>query len=330
MADKITLRSLFDSKKSKLEQNLEGMALPRDNKRIQETIEGYLADLFDSEGDFRQNLTQSEDYLLQATMSLLTAQQEMANAFITREVKFKNVEENSTTSSSSSENDAKGSSPNKLEDYLSTSVGAKQSAIGVGAGAVLGRIALGGWGAVFGAIAGTAVTIYLAGKNTKPVSSRVVNKMTTIRQEVVNEPIDVQAFTSVVGGICDSVDNLMRTFRAQVNRVIDKYEAMEKPSIEKEYRFLLESIQSLLGYSRTHTPDEEKYIKKIQSRIEDLSECLDNYNLSIEDYNGENDYLFELVASPETKEKRMVYPAIVKNGVAVLKGKVFLPTETKN
>ena len=148
MADKITLRSLFDSKKPELEQKLEGMVLPRDSKRIQETIEGYLAGLFDSDGDFRQNLTQSEDYLLQATMSLLTAQQEMANAFITREVKFKNVEEYSTTDSSP-ENDAKVSSPNKLEDYLSTSVGAKQSAIGAGAGAVLGRIALGGWGAVF-------------------------------------------------------------------------------------------------------------------------------------------------------------------------------------
>ena len=117
----------------------------------------------------------------------------------------------------------------------------------------------------------------------------------------------------------------MSTFRSQINRVIDKYESREKPTIEKEYRFLLESIQTLVGYKRTHDEGEDKYIKKLQIRIEDLSECLENYNLSLEDYTGENDSFFDIISSPETKEKKMVYPAIVKEGVVMIKGKVFIP-----
>lgn len=322
MEDKTTLRALFDSKKNELEQKLEGLSLPKDNQKIQELISGYLSELFDSEGAFRQNLTQSEDYLLQATMSLLTAQQEMGNAFLSHKASLKSIEE--STSQSPSGKESTYSSSKKIGDYLSTSVTATQSLAGTGAGAVLGRLVFGGWGAVFGAIAGTAVTVYLAGKNPKPAGPDV-EKGTTIRQEIVNDPIDVHAFTSVVRGICDSVDNLISTFRAQVNKVIDKYEAMAKPSIEKEYRFLLESIQSLLGYKRMHSPEEEKYEKKLNIRIEDIAECLENYNLSVVDYDGENDYLFEMVTSEDAKEKRMVYPAIVKESIAVLKGKVFAP-----
>lgn len=322
MDDKITLRALFDSKINDLEQRMEGLSLPKDNLKIQEIISSYLSELFDSEGAFRQNLTQSEDYLLQATMSLLTAQQEMGNAFLSHKTTFKDVEESTIQSSVSKESPS--SSPKKIGDYLSSSVNATQTLAGTGAGAVLGKLVFGGWGAVFGAIAGTAVTVYLAGRNPKP-SGHAVEKTTTIRQEIVNDPIDVHAFTSVVGGICDSVDNLISTFRSQVNRVIDKYETMAKPSIEKEYRFLLESIQSLLGYKRTHSPGEEKYEKKLHNRIEDIAECLENYNLSVVDFDGENDYLFEMVSSEEAKEKRMVYPAIVKDSMPVLKGKVFVP-----
>lgn len=324
MAERLTLSALFVSNKHELERQLEGLALPKDNQKVQSLISDYLSGLFSSEGDFRQSLTQSEDYVLQATLSLLTAQQEMANAFISQKVQFKTVEENASAPESSEA--PSGSAPRKIDDYLKSSVSAKQAAIGVGTGALIGKLALGGWGAVFGAIAGTAVTIYLAGFQSRSSSSSPAGKA-ALRTEIVNEPIDVGAFIGVVGGICESVDNLISTFRAQVNRVVDKYESMEKPSIEKEYRFLLESIQSLLGYKRTHSAEDEKYDKKIRDRIEDIADCLENYNLLVEDYDGGNDSLFEMVPSSETKEKRMVYPAIVKNGVAVLKGKVFVPAE---
>ena len=324
MAEKITLRALFDSKQSELAQKLEGLSLPKDNQKIQDTISEYLSSLFDSEGEFRQNLTQAEDYLLQATMSLLTAQQEMGKAFIAQKIRFRTI--NEEAKAENAEGPIKTQSGKTVQDFLGVNVTASQAGIGTAAGALVGKLAFGGWGAVFGAIAGTAVVVYLASRNSaKDDTPKIPSAPVAVKTEIVNEPIDVQTFIGVVGGICDSVDNLISTFRAQVNRVIDKYESMEKPTIEKEYSFLLESIQSLLGYKRTHSQDEDKYVKKIQNRIEDLAECLENYNLTTEDYNGDNDYLFEMVSSPETKEKKMVYPAIVKNGVAVLKGKVFLP-----
>jgi len=93
MANKITLRTLFDSKKSELEQDLIGMELPKDNQKVQQTVTDYLITLFDSEGDFRQNLTQAEDYLLQATMSLLTAQQKMMKTFVDQTTRFSAIHE---------------------------------------------------------------------------------------------------------------------------------------------------------------------------------------------------------------------------------------------
>lgn len=326
MADKLTLRSLFDSQKTVLEQSLGGLSLPKDNQKIQQIISEYLTNLFDTEGEYRQSLTQAEDYILQATMSLLNAQQEMSQSFISQKIRLNTIHEDAKDGTIV--DSAKNGTSRGIQDYLGIKLSATEAGIGATTGALVGKLALGGWGSVFGAIAGTAVVVYLASsKALEKTPEPKVGITPKIRAEIINEPIDIQQFVGVVGSICDSVDNLITTFRTQVNRVIDKYEAMEKPRIEKEYRFLLESIQSLIGYKRTHSSDEEKYTKKIQGRIEDIAECLENYNLEMVDYDGQNDFLFEVVVSPETQMKKMVYPAIVKNGVAVLKGKVFVPEQ---
>ncbi len=322
MADIITLKALFDSRKSELEQKLEGWTLPKDSKKIQQTISDYLSALFDSEGVFRQNLTQSEDYLLQATLSLLSAQQEMSNAFISQNINVKTVTPESKENSSDSEKKSSGG----ILDFLDRKVSATQAGVGTATGALIGKLSFGGWGAVFGAIAGTAVAVYLAGRKSHQTE---FNKASTsnIQAEIINEAINVPSFIVVVERICDSVDNLIKTFRSQINRVVDKYESMEKPTLEKEYGFLLQSIQTLVGYERVHSLEDEKYVKKIQGRIEDLAECLENYNLTVEDYNGKNGHLFESIANVEIKDKKMVCPAIVKDGVPVLKGKLFVPAE---
>ena len=104
---------------------------------------------------------------------------------------------------------------------------------------------------------------------------------------------------------------------------------MEKPVLEKEYRFLLENIQTLVGYKRTHSED-EKYLSKLQLRIEDLTETLENYGLSVEDYTEEHQSWFEMVESLKAQAVQMVYPAIIKNGQIVLQGKVFIPGNRNN
>lgn len=321
MTTKVSLRSLFESNKGELKQKLNGFSLPKDAFAVQEAITKYMNTMLDSDGEFRQNLTQSEDYVLQAALSLLNAQQEIANTIGRTSLESDKKSQFSESYSETATNDdlkTSQSSSNKLID-------SGWSILGSGGGALLGNLLWKGWGGVFGAIAGTAITIYLSsylnGKNEVPVN----HVKTGTRIENINTPIDIDAFCSVISSICDSVDNLINTFRSQINRVVNKYESQEKPTIERDYRFLIESIQTLLGFKRTHDESEEKYVKKLQGRIEDLAESLENYNLNAVDYDGTNDIYFEMIASAEATEKKMVYPAILKNGQAIFKGKVFIP-----
>lgn len=98
--------------------------------------------------------------------------------------------------------------------------------------------------------------------------------------------------------------------------------------MEKEYRFLLESVQSLIGYKRAHNED-EKFLRKIQERIEDMADILDNYNLSVVDYTEDNKNWFDVIESPNTIVLTQVLPAIIKNHNVVLKGRVFIPNSIK-
>ena len=303
----ITLKSLFESQCNQLEEKLAGLNLPDDSQKIQYIVSDYLNKLLEDEGDFRQNLTQAEDYILQASLSLLNAQQTM--------IRELNNTPKPSVNPTTFENSLKQDSPRIISN--SQTIGG--TAIGGTAGALL----FGTWGAVFGAIAGTAIVLYYA-SNQSSVSENKQKQSTEKPLLPTSTAIDVKLFTNIVRIICESVDSIIETFRAQINRVVHKYESQEKPTLEREYRFLLEGIQSLLGYERTHSVDDEKYVKKLQIRIEDIAELLENYNISVENYSEECEHWFEKVVSPETKETRMVYPAIVKDGQAVLKGKVFV------
>ena len=296
------------------------MRLPQDAIAVQQIITEYLNDLFDSNGEFRQNLTQGEDYILNAALNLLKAQQEMSNVLIAAEPIGKT---DLVLQQLSGGTDA--SEPTKL-GFFNQSVEAKSVLIGSGAGALAGQIIFGGWGAVFGAIAGTAITVYLASRTSQRMNPKTVEQNPESQESPnIGETIDSNHFCMIIGSICDSVDNLIATFRSQINRVVSKYEDQGKPALEKEFRFLLESVQSLVGYSRTHAGD-EKFVNKVRTRIDDVAESLENYNLQVVDFKeGENDQWFDKIAGEETKEVRMVYPAIIKDGQVVLLGKVFVP-----
>ena len=83
MNTKCTLVSLFDKDKETLGKKLEGFVLPKDGELIQKTISEFLNKLLENDSDFRQSLTQSEDYVLQAALSLLSAQQNILNTIAT-------------------------------------------------------------------------------------------------------------------------------------------------------------------------------------------------------------------------------------------------------
>lgn len=305
MAEQKTLTIIFESNKSVLKERLEGLSLPSDASKIQKIINDYLNEMFNNEGEFRQSLTQAEDYILQAALSLLNAQQsmikEMAPVVASQQPKLEPVSQSTFS----------GLKKEKYPYALGGTV------IGSGVGGLL----LGTWGAVFGAIAGTAIVLYYASNQITPAHRRKdLGEKPLLQQPKLN----VDVFLTIVKNICGSVDSLIDTFRAQINRVVNKYESQEKPTLEKEYRFLLESVQSLIGYKRAHNED-EKFVRKIQERIEDMAESLDNYNLAVEDYTEEHRNWFDMIENPNVSVETQVLPAIVKNGNVVLKGRLFVP-----
>ena len=308
---KKTLCELFESNKTKLQQNLAGMTLPKDIGKAQDAVSSYLETVFDSEGEFRQNLTQSEDYILEAAISLLNAQQKISSALIKDVGSTATKKMRPSTTTQEFEQSAQGFKADST-----------YALVGAAGGAIAGKLLLGGWGAVFGAIAGVAISVYLSNVQAKPKTQTVSR---TFVEENPNKPIDVECFIGIVRDVCESVDNLIGTFRAQVNRVVQKYESQDKPSLDKEYRPLLESIQSLVGYKRNHDTAEEKYTKKLQERVEDLAESLDNYNIILENYSEEKASWFDKVPSPNATELKEVLPAIVKDGTLIIPGKVFIP-----
>lgn len=296
-----TLTTIFESNKFVLKGKLEGLNLPSDSQKIQTIINDYLNEMFDNDGVFRLHLTQAEDYILQAALSLLNAQQAMV----------KETMPQVTTSKPKLEQIHKQNEGLAKEKYPYTLGG---TAIGSSVGGLL----FGTWGAVFGAIAGTAIVLYYASSHNTASTPKMEE------QPLLQSKLNVDVFLNIVGNICSSVDSLIETFRAQINRVVNKYESQEKPTLEKEYRFLLESVQSLVGYKRAHNED-EKFTRKIQERIEDMAESLENYNLEIVNYTENYSNWFDVIENPNVQTTSQVLPAIVKNGNVVLKGRVFIP-----
>nr|MBD5377523.1 DUF456 domain-containing protein [Bacteroides sp.] len=319
MPQQPTLISIFEKTKDELAASLSGLKLPTDLEKVQNIIASYLNDVCDENSDFRQNLTQSEDYILQAAMSMLNAQRALVTAFECNPQPALSVKA------------AQPQNSPRLESKASVS--ASTSFLSAGGGALVGKLLLGGWGAVFGAVAGTAIALYLS-QNTRTASvptERCELETESYDMDTENNhpesetPINTQALLSVIAQICDSLDNLIATFRAQIQRVVSKYESQDKPTIERDFRTLLEGIQSLVGYKRGHSPQEEKYLSKLQTRVEDLAELLDTYDLEAVDYTPEHSEWFEVVESKNATEIKMVTPAVVKNGALVLKGKIFTP-----
>ncbi|MDE6396956.1 MAG: hypothetical protein K2K84_06775 [Muribaculaceae bacterium] len=312
-----TLRSIFELTKNELAQSLTGLRLPKDSEKVQHIITDYLNKVCDEENEYCQNLTQSEDYILQAALSMLNAQRDLVVAFDATKIEIKEtiISQNSDIYTTKQKN-------NSFPDSTS----ATGFLIGAGGGALIGKLIFGGWGAVFGALAGTAVAIYISSQ-TKSAKTGIHGQLSKPEVIINDIPLNVEALLSVIGQICGSLDNLIETFRAQIRRVVNKYESQEKPTIEREYRILLEGIQSLIGYKRGHSPEEEKYLSRLQTRIEDLAELLDNYDLEAVDYSPEGADWFETIESKNTTEPKMVNPAIIKNGQLILKGKIFIPTK---
>lgn len=254
MINNASLKSIFAQSKEQLLDELKGLVLPKDAQQVQKIVADHLGQLFESGNDFRQSLTASEDYILQSALQLLQAQQ---NITVEIAKSVKNVQ--------STPRDA-SAAPKKHPNPYSTLVG-------TGVGALAGGI-LGTWGAVAGAIAGTAIVIYCA---SKPQMSDNIHQ-----QGQRNTPscMDAEIFVRIVEQICECIDGVIDTYRVQVKRIQNIYEQREKPSLLNECSVLFAQIANVhkaVEANKGNTP------AKVVSATEMLVESLENYGLTIKD-----------------------------------------------
>ena len=327
MQSRQTLALMFEANKQALETELTGLTLPQDAKKIQEIVSTYFDSLLNQNGEYRQNLSQSEDYILQAALSLLNAQQEMGRKLAEKKIEIKTK----VTIGYSQEEQKSGSASSSIDSTINKVLPQKDNTkiiLGAGGGAILGKMALGsGWGALFGAIAGTAIMLYMTNQTEKKSKTEVKPKDVIAKPKVEavieNTPINVPTFLDIISQTCDSIDSLIGTFRNQIQKVVNKYESQEKPTLEREYGLLLEAIQSLVGVAYAQQSD-EKRLAKIDERLEQLVDALENYSLEIVSYSDEKKDWFDLLQSNKVDTPTMICPAIIKNGIIVKRGKVFI------
>lgn len=257
--NKKSLKELFDQSKGELANRLESLSLPRDNQRVQEVVSCHLNDLLDSSGEYRQTLTQSEEFILLSAMNLLQAQQAMISAV---NVQHKNQNLSNKTEPTY---EKKGTVSKEQTPFV---VGG--TAIGGAAGALIFNT----WGALIGAIAGTAIVLYYA-SNQEPKTRR---RQTSIAKNSKSTEgrINIEVFLTIVGNICENVDGIIETYRVQVRRIQNTYEQKEKPTLQNDYRMLLDQIANVCRVCETH---KEGVSAKMQNAVDLLVESLENYGL---------------------------------------------------
>lgn len=251
-----SIYQVFKAHENELGDSLKGLTLPADAKKVQKIVETFLNSLFESDGVYRQSLTQSEDYILQAALQLLQAQQN-----ISRELAASLKGCNTTKAST---NMPKASASNGYTPIL-----------GAGIGAIAGGF-IGTWAAVCGAIAGTAVAIYCANKPSKSSKQTRV----TVSEEASTPGIDINVFSTIIGKICQSIDNLMDTYRVQVKRMENVYSQTEKPSLLSECQALFNQLANL---HKVADANKDSIPPKVLNAIDLLEESLENYGLTIKD-----------------------------------------------
>ena len=263
----MTLCALFDSKKEELLSQLSNLVLPKDANVIEKVITNYFNGLFDSNSAFRQNLIQSEDYILQSAISLLNAQRVLVEDFAS-------IVEKSTSQSvsvgpvESQQNSNLGSSVSRSikDNPKSTIIG------GAAIGGSTGALVFGSLGAIAGAIAGTALAVY----NTS-MSCEVTNAECDAIAKAY--PIDANSIADIVRKICGSIDNLLETYRVQTRRITNAYEMKEKPSLLNDYALLIEQVANVC---KTADNLSEPIPSKLKQVIECMAESLENYDLKYE------------------------------------------------
>lgn len=245
----MTLTEIFKKNEVSLREKLAGLSLPKDAKKVHQIVADFLNYLFENDGDYRQSLTQSEDYILQAAIQLMQTQQNITLEMVRNAASYK------VDNQPSKVKEEKEHSP-----Y--TSVGG--TVLGAGIGALFGPV-----GIVGGAIAGTAIAVYLTTKSKKPITSPESQKA---------PKINVSAFTDIIVKVCESIDNLMQTYRIQVKKMENALANQEEVTLQNTYSILLDQIQNVINIAgQDEIPD------NLKMAISYMEKSLQNYDLEFRD-----------------------------------------------
>lgn len=255
MSEKMTLKSIFAESKLDLANKLNGLCLPKDAVRVQNIVAEHLSNLLENENGYRQSLTESEDFVLLSVLRLLQSQQNIAKEIAHA---AKNVNNQKTE---------------KISDSNKSSTNSYWTVAGAGTGAIVGGL-LNTWGAVAGAIAGTALIVYLATKQTAKLNSCVsANKNISVTS--VNSNI----FITIVENICDNIDDVIETYRVQIKRIEKMYEQREEPHLATMYSTLLDQVVNV--YNACSSSKDVPI--QLKQAIDLMVESLENYDLKIVD-----------------------------------------------
>lgn len=260
-----TLASMFEANKQALENKLISLSLPKDANQIQKVVTEYLNSLFENDGEYRQHLTQAENYIINDVVDLLNVQHEIINELVCK---------NHPTHTSVDFKKKNKKSNKGLYTLLGSGVGGSLGVVtGNCVGGSVGTI-IGTWGAVFGAIAGAAIVIYCS---TLTPSNN--GKTVTVKREIPQTSIKTKVFLDIIKKICERVDRLIGTFRNQIKRVENAYKKEEKPSLMRDYPSLTDRLEELFQLAQS----EENNNEELLSQIDLVQRSLKNYGVIYED-----------------------------------------------
>lgn len=253
-----TLTSVFDCSKEQLKNQLDGLTIPADNLKIQKIVSSYISSILDSDGDYRQSLTQPEDYILQAAFELLEAQVCLGSRTI--------IPDNQSIHSEDSTN-------------VMTAISMKQSAYllaGTAIGGCGGAVCFSTWGGVFGSIAGMALSMYALLHLSRNSSENNKNE----KQINSNTPLDVSLFLEDINTLCSKIDSLIETFRVQQSRIRESVSRMNESSQISSMGPLLNRIEGILNAFES---DEEDKMTELTVQMNLLKRSLTNYGMEYKD-----------------------------------------------
>lgn len=252
-----SLKSIFAQRKNQLSDELKELTLPKDANKVQKAVADLFEELFERNDAFRQSLTEAEDYILQSTILLLQAQHNITTEIAKSLSGVRSAQERGLASVPAEK---------PFNPYYAIA--------GTGVGALAGGL-LGTWGAIAGAIAGTAIVIYCTSKPQAAAHTPIVQGQTP-----TSSGIDTDVFVRIVEQICECIDGVLNTYRVQVKRIKNIYEQREKPSLLDECSALLSQVANVYRAVEANKADTPA---KVVSATEMLVESLENYGLMIKD-----------------------------------------------